>query len=691
MSQRNRCLPALDRGFATATALLLLASAALGDTIKLKDGTIVTGTVVSEDAATYTVETRGTLLKLQKSQVESVDRAVQPGATDQAIANATSAIAAGDPARAWRELLSASAEPKALEPHAALILQVGSAMYTTSDREVKAGTFQPAEERLSLILTDSGRVLMNLAGVEEAPIRVLHARARGNRLLAEARTIIVGDSFSAEAIEKLREASLILAAEDPAQSEARLLFARTAIKRASRLTTPAEKPTQTQMYDEAILALRSIRESASATAQVKAEATKALADLEQGGVRLTTERVIATPTPAVIATPAPTPEPTPEPTPVPPPSQTELLLKNAGIEIPPEVKVQIGRWALPAGVFALVFWIIPYIVLRVLERSGNIFAANRRKQVKFLGPIAILLAFKDASPLSGNAPQHACPHCQMPLDNPDLYDDLNFSQCPHCKKAVQPVHNAKKYLDDLGQSLRLEGERVEKGAVGLHEFLKTTRMERIIQVILTEAVRKRASDLHAEPEENGLRIRLRIDGIMTEFVAFPKSLANSIVSAMKARANLDVADKLRPQDGAFTFTVDDAKIDARVASSPSPNGEKLSLRLLDVRSLTMSGKKLGMTVSQREIFDKCIRLPHGLILNTGPTGSGKTTTLYIALQKIRDEDRNILSIEDPIEFRIPGINQMQVNPQAGLTFATGLRSILRLDPEVIMMGYFRYT
>jgi type IV pilus assembly protein PilB len=199
----------------------------------------------------------------------------------------------------------------------------------------------------------------------------------------------------------------------------------------------------------------------------------------------------------------------------------------------------------------------------------------------------------------------------------------------------------------------------------------------------------RASDIHIEPQQDHVAVRLRVDGVMLEGLRLPASLGAGLVSAVKVMADLDISEKRKPQDGRAEADVDDIRLDIRIATSPSMIGETITMRLLDVRSIQVGLKQLGMSRSTREVYEAAIREPHGMVLLCGPTGSGKTTSIYVSLRMLATGDRNIISIEDPIEFRIPGVNQIQVNPVAGLTFATGLRSILRQDPDVVVIGEIR--
>ena len=211
----------------------------------------------------------------------------------------------------------------------------------------------------------------------------------------------------------------------------------------------------------------------------------------------------------------------------------------------------------------------------------------------------------------------------------------------------------------------------------------------LANLIFNQAIRNAASDVHIEPQEKSLRVRFRIDGVLHEVMQPPVRLHASLVSRIKVIAGMDIANRRSPQDGRTTLKMDGRVIDFRVAALPSAYGEKLTLRLLDRSARLITLPELGFPESQLKKFRDSIHLPYGCVLVTGPTGSGKSTTLYAALSELNSIEKNIITVEDPIEYRMNGINQVQVNPRAGLTFATGLRSILRNDPDIIMIGEIR--
>jgi type II secretory ATPase GspE/PulE/Tfp pilus assembly ATPase PilB-like protein len=210
-----------------------------------------------------------------------------------------------------------------------------------------------------------------------------------------------------------------------------------------------------------------------------------------------------------------------------------------------------------------------------------------------------------------------------------------------------------------------------------------------VNLIVSQAIHDRASDIHIEPEQKSLQVRYRIDGLLHEALSPPKHLQAAIISRLKILAQLDIAESRIPQDGRFQVTVQGREIDIRVSTLPTVYGENVVLRLLDKSSLMLNLEELGLGPEPLRLFKGMLASSYGVILVSGPTGSGKTTTLYSALQAINTPDKNIITIEDPVEYRLKGIRQSQVNVKAGLTFASGLRSILRQDPDIIMVGEIR--
>ncbi|MCL6598564.1 MAG: GspE/PulE family protein [Alicyclobacillus macrosporangiidus] len=212
---------------------------------------------------------------------------------------------------------------------------------------------------------------------------------------------------------------------------------------------------------------------------------------------------------------------------------------------------------------------------------------------------------------------------------------------------------------------------------------------RLVNQIIQQGLAMRASDIHIDPAPDGLRIRYRVDGVLRTEQVLPRSMQSVVLTRLKIMANLNVAERRLPQDGRTAVEDGARRVDVRVATLPTVHGERCVLRLLDPRQGVMDIAGLGLSAANEAVFRSLIRASHGMVLITGPTGSGKTSTLYAALRALNSEERNVITIEDPVEYQLPGVNQVQVNPAAGLTFARGLRSILRQDPDVVMVGEIR--
>jgi general secretion pathway protein E len=212
---------------------------------------------------------------------------------------------------------------------------------------------------------------------------------------------------------------------------------------------------------------------------------------------------------------------------------------------------------------------------------------------------------------------------------------------------------------------------------------------RLINAVLTQAVKENASDIHVEPFENRLVVRFRVDGVLREVLQSRRAVAPLVVSRIKVMSKLDIAEKRLPQDGRIGLRIAGRAVDVRVSTIPSGHGERVVMRLLDKQAGRLDLGQLGMDPTIRGMVDELIHKPHGILLVTGPTGSGKTTTLYAALERLNDRSRNIMTVEDPIEYYIDGIGQTQVNTKVDMTFARGLRAILRQDPDVVMVGEIR--
>lgn len=255
----------------------------------------------------------------------------------------------------------------------------------------------------------------------------------------------------------------------------------------------------------------------------------------------------------------------------------------------------------------------------------------------------------------------------------DQYQDLTAEVSEALKSVeITPIINLK------GSTNKEIGDLVQDAPV-----------TRAVNTILEYAAKSHASDIHIEPQENSLKIRYRIDGILQETMSLPAHIEAALVSRIKILSNMKIDEHRVPQDGRFDFTVENHEIDVRVSISPTVHGEKVVMRLLDKSGGVISLEELGIRGKPFRLIEAGIKKPHGMVLSTGPTGSGKTTTLYAILTKINTQQVNIITLEDPVEYQVNGVNQIQVNNAVGLTFASGLRSILRQDPDIIMVGEIR--
>jgi type IV pilus assembly protein PilB len=267
-------------------------------------------------------------------------------------------------------------------------------------------------------------------------------------------------------------------------------------------------------------------------------------------------------------------------------------------------------------------------------------------------------------------------------------DDLILLQTKHYGEKKDEKKALDKIVDKIEISRGVsEDERERTEIAGGDE--DSAPIIRLVTLVLTEAVKKRASDIHLEPLEKKFRVRYRIDGVLHEIPGPPKHLQGPIISRLKLMAGLDIAEKRLPQDGRIRLKLMDKDLDLRVSSLPGIYGESIVMRILDKSSLLMGLEELGLLLEDRKSFERLINMPNGTLLVTGPTGSGKTTTLYAALNSVNQPNKKIITIEDPVEYQIKGINQVQVKPQVGLVFATGLRSMLRQAPDIIMVGEIR--
>ncbi|MFH1868442.1 MAG: type II secretion system ATPase GspE [Candidatus Omnitrophota bacterium] len=260
------------------------------------------------------------------------------------------------------------------------------------------------------------------------------------------------------------------------------------------------------------------------------------------------------------------------------------------------------------------------------------------------------------------------------------------------KNAIDRYYGVEDSVDEIvtkiTQAKQKQGVK-EDSPEELAKLADDTPVIKLVNLIIQQAVKDKASDIHIEPDEKVLRVRYRIDGILHEGIKPPKDLEPAIISRIKVLADMDIAEKRKPQDGKIQAKAQGKDVDLRVSTFPTVHGENVVIRILDKSSVLLGLQELGMSPSMLKDFEKIIKRPYGIVLVTGPTGSGKTTTLYAALSTINSAEKNIITIEDPVEYQLNMIRQTQINPKAGLTFASGLRSMLRQDPDIIMVGEIR--
>jgi type IV pilus assembly protein PilB len=292
-------------------------------------------------------------------------------------------------------------------------------------------------------------------------------------------------------------------------------------------------------------------------------------------------------------------------------------------------------------------------------------------------------------------------------DNFRAIDDLKLLMGYQVKPVIAPAAQIDKLLGskyggedeslshlihDMSDDKHL-GEFSDRGAsIDLDSLLEAAddnKVKRLLNLVLLQAIKDKASDIHFEPFEDEFKMRYRIDGILYEMIPPPRHLAMPIVSRIKVMANLDIAERRMPQDGRIELTVNNNPVDLRISVLPTMNGESVVMRVLDRSNIQLDLEKIGLRQDDLEAFRQLINKPNGIVIVTGPTGSGKTTTLYAALNELNDLETKILTVEDPVEYDIDGLMQVQVNADVGLTFAKALRSFLRQDPDIVLVGETR--
>jgi type IV pilus assembly protein PilB len=277
-------------------------------------------------------------------------------------------------------------------------------------------------------------------------------------------------------------------------------------------------------------------------------------------------------------------------------------------------------------------------------------------------------------------------------------DDIQIATALDCRVAVAAEEDIEALIGRLNTLQSAVSEAAVEDEETADDLAEVSEMQvsaedapviKLVYSILGQAVGEGASDVHFEPEEDEMRVRFRVDGVLRAAAHVPKRMVGAVVSRIKIMSDLNIAEKRVPQDGRVSITVEDRRVDLRITTLPTQRGEGATIRILDKDNAQRSLDDLGMDGTGRERFEGAFRQAYGAVLVTGPTGSGKSTTLYAALGELNEVEKNIITIEDPVEYRLAGINQMNVNRKAGLDFATGLRSILRADPDIVMVGEIR--
>ena len=681
--------------------LLLLPLLSHADRITLKNGNVLEGKIISMDGAEVTIEVGGfrqTIFTDQIAEtVRTADDEVGPGESLSTEAHAI--LEKGDPYGSWQKLLAMDEiEPEAWRRHAVLIRRTEKALFD--------------EIRVVLDRDKPNQALMYIEALSAERSRKLWESATSVplELRREQLRLFTGESYfklgqtarfnsqQKETLEYLGEALKSLVPGDLLYANAQYLLGGALRDQAAELYREKRVEESREIVQQAMRAYNEARSQSVADPSMVKLASDEFDRLRRD-VLPQLAQVLATPTPSPVPTLIPV---TPTPTPTPEPdflegiigTQARAKITQAMEKVLPEsvdsdAALEWLGWVI---VFILGFWILPGVLLRFPAKRGDYYAEKWKKKVFFAGPIAVVAFLIDKfvhRPRGAKAAAHPCPGCGFELDDIYAYEDLDFTRCPNCRTEVEPVHSLLDYIQRMANSLLNDARQVERGAQMMTALVEKETMQRLLRGVLTLGIRRRSSDLHIEPSSKGVPIRQRVDGIMTEMVALPGELAAAIVSALKVMGNMDISEKRRPQDGGLNIWIDGHEIDIRLTSIPASGYEKMSLRLLDRRTIEMGTKKLGMTAGVRRTFEHAIHEPHGLVLVTGPTGSGKSTSLYVAIQALLTGDKNIVSIEDPIEFRVSGVNQIQVNTAVGLTFASGLRSILRQDPDVVMIGEIR--
>ena len=313
--------------------------------------------------------------------------------------------------------------------------------------------------------------------------------------------------------------------------------------------------------------------------------------------------------------------------------------------------------------------------------AANLVAAGAAKRYE-----AVPIAFADERTL---VVAMADPANVLAVDDIAIMTGYAIRPAVASREDIAQVVTKLTRLDDAVAAAVEEETEAPEEITDLRESADDAPVIKLVHSIIAQAAEQGASDIHFQPEDGEMRVRFRVDGVLDSSTTVPRRMVSGVISRIKIMADLDISERRVPQDGRVGLTIDGHHIDIRVVTLPSVHGESAVLRILDQNSVVVELDKLGMEDEERTRFERAFSQAYGAVLVTGPTGSGKSTTLYGALNVINSPEKNIITIEDPVEYQLPGVTQVQINPKAGLTFANGLRSMMRADPDVIMVGEIR--
>ncbi|MFH0793662.1 MAG: ATPase, T2SS/T4P/T4SS family [bacterium] len=666
------------------------------DQIRLKNGRVIQGRIIEETAYDVTINVSGTQVTFARQEIAEVKKDAPSVTASQSpeLEEARQAVARKDYVGALSSMQRALAARSDLREEAMGIFNSAvPALYQQALEQQKSAQYARSKEILRYLLDQlqlpATRGLFDAENLYRDYVTTIKG-ALAESYLGQANLYINnGDAASyARAEEELFVAKELNPSSVPI------------VLRLGYAQMRQAKYEQARQSYHLVLNMNPDLES-------KQEATQRINEIYQ----LTQNRPAATPAPtsAVRATPIPTATPptyfTPSPpraTPTPEPGPLDKVpwiktlvedfkQKSWGTFFSglPEkiVNSDFVPYIVYGLIFALFYWVVPLTYLKHKSKNANILAAQYRASAKLWGIFALILYFGKVA--MQKSPKKRCPFCGKGIDNIEDYRDLNFLLCPHCKENISPVFDLEEYVQHLIRSVEQMVQSQGTTSSSTQNLVEKDAMLKLVRALITLSVRRRASDLHLESQEDGLKFRARVDGMLFDMIKLPKAIMVPFISALKIMANLDITERRMPQDGRINLYIDKKDIDVRLNTAPASMGENVVMRLLDQRTISGDSTKLGLEGDNLEKFERAIRRPSGLVLVTGPSGSGKTTTLYVALNTLNTGDKNIITIEDPVEYQLKGISQQQVNLATNFTFATGLRSILRQDPDVIMVGEIR--